>query len=809
MAALTRIWFGLQDKTFEGGTAAAVSGAGTIGFSTALLPEVSGKKPFGCAAVQFSGGESALQYPGMFTGAKERWTYYAHFVHIDKAPTATREIIRYLAVGSEPMASIKVNTAGDLLLFNGSSTQIKSVTGGLSFAAGPYGGYHLVEFAIWTHATEAAKCKVILWIDNTEQFNSEAFTGVAIAPEGARQGWFSAENTAKLSLTGIGVNDSTGEKETSRLGARLGAYLRPISDKANTGFTAGAGGTEKLWESQDNAPLTGVVLASATNTSQIKDANNNATDNVEFNLSSYETAGIGASDTVTLVQLLAAGGNSTVTSRTLSAALVSNPEIVATTLASGTTAAGTHPTGWKFIKSAMQYVPTVTKGTSPVLRLKKGTASTDSMMYEGAGLLVEFIPVAVPKQLAAAMTLTNEPKGSLTRVNVLAAVMTVTNEIKAQLTRTAIFKAAMTLSNEFKSSLTMTRAFKAVMTITNEFKVAMSRTRLLKAVMTITNEPVGKLSRTFLLKAAMVVTNIFSPSLARDILMKAAMVMTNTISVKLTTERFYQPGIYLKTGSGLEDWTIVASIAPPPDPNLIFYGQRLDDFAQVLAAPGRVTEVIDPAGSNERVFRLLTKNEDIEPITPTGDPRAQLITPSLWYPGAEYYVHGKTFFPLSFPVLTEGQFFQYTEIFGWPFEGVAPYALYVAMEEGKEFHRWQRNATYGFDVPWDYQFPLERGKWVDWIVRVRLAEGPPNKEHGGLIEMWFNGVKVPFFNPAYSYNPKGHAETSALVMSILDLSNDENANAFYIGQYRKHNSMEEAVIYQAPLKIGLTKESVE
>src|ERR1700761_8961838 len=55
----------------------------------------------------------------------------------------------------------------------------------------------------------------------------------------------------------------------------------------------------------------------------------------------------------------------------------------------------------------------------------------------------------------------------------------------------------------------------------------------------------------------------------------------------------------------------------------LFEGNQINDYAMLQEAPGAITEVPDPAGSGESVFKMTVSNNDVAPITPTDNPRAQ------------------------------------------------------------------------------------------------------------------------------------------------------------------------------------------
>ncbi len=249
----------------------------------------------------------------------------------------------------------------------------------------------------------------------------------------------------------------------------------------------------------------------------------------------------------------------------------------------------------------------------------------------------------------------------------------------------------------------------------------------------------------------------------------------------------------------LPAWARSAASSPS---GLLLNPKTVADYQETLCRPGAFQEVADPSGGADKILACTVLNTDGAPITPTEDPRGQLLTPCLWWPNSGFWVKGKVMFPLAFPALAENKFFQYCEIFGFPFEGSPPFQLALRREGAEEFHCWQRNATYEFDFPWMYAAPLRRGVPEEFVIHYVYEEQ-------GVIELWWNGVQVEFFNPASSFNPKGHEATKRLVMKTLDASNNKGANRFYYGQYRKKGLFETATTYHWPLKFGLTKASVE
>jgi hypothetical protein len=194
------------------------------------------------------------------------------------------------------------------------------------------------------------------------------------------------------------VNDDQGEAQNSFPGNGKVVFLKPSADVARTGWVGGAGATANLYDAINNTPPVGVALGSATDASQIKDANNNSTDTFEFKLAPYSAkvseggGGLIPADRIALLYGVMRGGQSSATARGLGLTLVSNP--AAAEVANGLSAliAEADPTGWITVPPSYVYGPTPELGVSPVLRIRKSTATTDAVFVDLAGLMVEYEP---------------------------------------------------------------------------------------------------------------------------------------------------------------------------------------------------------------------------------------------------------------------------------------------------------------------------------------------------------------------------------------------------------------------------------
>jgi len=103
-----------------------------------------------------------------------------------------------------------------------------------------------------------------------------------------------------------------------------------------------------------------------------------------------------------------------------------------------------------------------------------------------------------------------------------------------------------------------------------------------------------------------------------------------------------------------------------------------------------------------------------------------------------------------------------------------------------------------FDVPW--RMPLEKERWINVLVHEQLATN-------GFVEMWIDGNPIAFFGGG-TYNPNGVIPAQRLAMALLDSSNNSGGNSVILQNYRAVGMFPSVTVYEWPLKIGLTRESV-
>lgn len=231
---------------------------------------------------------------------------------------------------------------------------------------------------------------------------------------------------------------------------------------------------------------------------------------------------------------------------------------------------------------------------------------------------------------------------------------------------------------------------------------------------------------------------------------------------------------------------------------LLFDGSSIGNYG-IESAPHAITEVPDPTGGGETVFKMTVADDDVYPLTPTDNPRAQALSPAMIEPGDEFWLSAKFMIPAEFPFVSG--WMSLVSIYGPPFEGSSPWQISVNQNE----FRWMRED--GRNIPW--HTPLVKGVWQTVVLHERFGTD-------GFVEMWWNGRRVTFFDPSAgtiegggNINPDHEPPTDHLVMSTMDQTNDGGPNSAKIMQYREAGMFGTASVYFGPLMLGATRAAVE
>jgi hypothetical protein len=351
---------------------------------------------FKCGAVGGTNVQNSVEFPAIATVANGIFgRAYIKVNTADGWPTTTARIIRFADSAGTGLVAIHLTTTGTLQLWNVvSNTQIGGDSAALAFDT-----YYRVELAYKPGA--AGFCYVEGKLDGVTfaVITTATVSTAAVWRFGA--GWIGTPGTGDkiIHVDDLAINDDTGTAQNSWPGDGHVVSLHPVADISRTGWVAGAGGTTSLYLAVVGGPPGGLAVASATNTSQIKDLANNTTDQYTAEMTDYTTAGVPAGAQIKLVQPVIDVSQDSTTPTSFGFKVVSNPAGGSNTATGGTAAAGTWPTGWLGASSgtasdrwgAAIILPTVVPDTRPQMQVVKGTASgTITQTVDGMALQVEY-----------------------------------------------------------------------------------------------------------------------------------------------------------------------------------------------------------------------------------------------------------------------------------------------------------------------------------------------------------------------------------------------------------------------------------
>lgn len=316
--------------------------------------------------------------------------FYRLFFQVSALPTNTTRIMSFrTTAATDTGMSIRLTSAGKLQV-GSVVTGVFTQVGSDSAAAVSTNTWFMVDLgrAIGTGALDYVEGRLNgVSIASTTTANITDTAGALMTV-----GWEAAPgNTTDLFADDMGLNDDTASG--TWCGDEKVVLLRPISDNARVGWLDGGGATTGLSACVDNQPPIGVAAA-ATGT-QVKNANNNTTDTYDANLTSYTTAGLGASDTINSLVLIANHGRTTNTGLAHGFRLTSNPVVSEFTSTAPAGGVATYPSSWKWVTGGATATPSVTLGTSPVMRIRKsnaGSPGANNSYVDAMGVYVGYTP---------------------------------------------------------------------------------------------------------------------------------------------------------------------------------------------------------------------------------------------------------------------------------------------------------------------------------------------------------------------------------------------------------------------------------
>lgn len=227
----------------------------------------------------------------------------------------------------------------------------------------------------------------------------------------------------------------------------------------------------------------------------------------------------------------------------------------------------------------------------------------------------------------------------------------------------------------------------------------------------------------------------------------------------------------------------------------------------IQCVPGRVN-VYDngrkPAGAptargGSHFVGLTVLDTDVEPCTPTPNPRANARKDNIFRPGTEIWEAYSIYIPNGFPSIP--WFFMVQEDYGAPYNSTPPNAMWLQNWDGSG-NRWYLGgdydpATKSIKHVWDGP-KVTTGIWHDFMVHKRFAT-----DKSGWVELWFDGQQVRFNNGQTRLTNQQTMLTGATAAGF-QLMHYRHANMFPVSKYP--NGL---TIYFDEARVGTSRSDVE
>lgn len=342
-----------------------------------------------CVTPGSLGNASAVQKA--LSGLSTSTIYYARgFFYYSGFDNATR-----FALTDITHAGLHITSGGVVQLWN-ENTNAQIGSNGPTLLTGQW--YRLeVAFQMNTSTTGYAEGMV----DGTSFASATNLNLGAGTSSTWNWGWSNTNNAVTCYVDDLAINDSTGGNQNTWPGNGKVVLLVPTATSAAAAKWTDNDGTQtNMWQGAANTPPVGVAAATSPSHKYVKHAGGAAgtTDAFDATMTTYSVGGIASGDTINLIQYLVITGEESATgSKLLALAGVSNP-----TVAQGSSfdvfpssgAQGTYPTNWQ-IKSdglAIQYAPSVTVGTAPVMRVVRPETASRVASVAFMGMVVDYTP---------------------------------------------------------------------------------------------------------------------------------------------------------------------------------------------------------------------------------------------------------------------------------------------------------------------------------------------------------------------------------------------------------------------------------
>lgn len=189
-----------------------------------------------------------------------------------------------------------------------------------------------------------------------------------------------------------------------------------------------------------------------------------------------------------------------------------------------------------------------------------------------------------------------------------------------------------------------------------------------------------------------------------------------------------------------------------------------------------------------KVLRFEAFNSDVFPMTPTYNPRAQLVTPLRVRRGQQFWESYQVYLPQNFPVARTYKSWigLGSPAYGAPWAGSPGVGLAITSGD----FRFQRNqyASRPYQIVW--QMPVVLGRWVRFTWHILFSTH-------GFTQLYVNNTPVELAD--------SNSQSTTLPMSVLDPSDDIGPWYSQLSVYYEHNTFPKLTIYFKDFRIATTE----
>jgi hypothetical protein len=331
------------------------------GFTSTGSVVIGGGGRTGVKSVAIGTGVSVPAYAQFaFTGATATSYFARACVQFFDHPPSNVDILTFLTGAGTALGSVRLKTNGTLVLWN----NVGAAEVGSSSAAVDHLGIPFYRLELRVRINASTNDDLLdFYLDDVLLGSTSTANLGTTAPGQLRMGVQGALSNVEVMVDDVALNDSTGSFQNTWPGDGKVVMLLPVSDNSagswRAGSAASAAANGALYAAIDNAPPTGTVSPNAVGNAISNTISGATAPNGDFNMTSWATAGVGATDTINVAQQVAVHGEDIATGTKTGTIEMVSPAIAAGAVfnfGADIGAVSTYPTNWTVARGTPTYV---------------------------------------------------------------------------------------------------------------------------------------------------------------------------------------------------------------------------------------------------------------------------------------------------------------------------------------------------------------------------------------------------------------------------------------------------------------------